>query len=107
MQNKCLRTIYGSKSWPGINNAHQDNNSLMCHERRELNLLKYGHKKSFVALNLRRHKVRDLRSNRRLLLNIPISNCRVFTKSFVLRARKIWNSLNEDLKKIREVNYQD
>lgn len=43
-QNKCLRTIYGPKQWPGVIDAHRNNNLLMCHERRELNLLKYAHK---------------------------------------------------------------
>lgn len=42
---KCLKTIYGPKAWPGINSAHRDNNLLLCHERRELNMLKYAHRK--------------------------------------------------------------
>lgn len=79
------------------------NNLLMYQERRELNMLKYAHKMSFVALNLRRHQVRDLRSNRKLLLNIPKRNCGIFPKSFVLKARKMCNSLSEDLKRVREV----
>lgn len=44
MQNKCLRTIYGPKLGPVINDAHRENILLMCHERRELNMLKYAHK---------------------------------------------------------------
>lgn len=103
IQNKCLRTIYGPKQWPGVNTAHRENSLLMCHERRELNLQKYAHKKSFIAQNLRRHQGRELRSNRKLLLKIPKSNCRIFGKSYVFKSRKMWNSLNEDLKKIREV----
>lgn len=66
-------------------------------------MLKYAHKKSFIASNLRRHQVRDLRSNRKLLLNIPKSNCRIFTKSFLYKSKRMWNILNEDLKRIRDV----
>lgn len=103
IQNKCLRTIYGPKHWPGVTESHRSNNLLMCQERRELNLLKYAHKRSFVALNLRRHMVRELRSSRKLLLNIPKSNCKLFSKSYVLESAKMWNSLNEDLKRVRDV----
>lgn len=47
--------------------------------------------------------VRELRSNRKILLNIPKSNCKQFSKSFALKSRKMWNHLNEDLKRIRDV----
>lgn len=54
-------------------------------------------------MNLRRHHVRELRSNRKPLLNKPKSNSRTFTDSFVIRSRKMWNILSEDFKKIKDV----
>lgn len=103
-QNKCLRTIYGAKNWPGVIRAHRNNNILLCMERRNLNLLKFAHKKSFKRCNLQQHKGRALRSNRKLLLNLRMSKTQIYSKSYVLRASKLWNNLSEDFKRIRDVN---
>lgn len=102
-QNKCLRTVYGTKNWPGVIKAHRDNNILLCVERRNLNLLKFAHKKSFKGCNLQQHKGRDLRSTRKLLLNLNRSKSKIYSKSYVLRSRKFWNNLSEDIKRIRDV----
>lgn len=102
-QNKCLRTIYGTKDWPGVLRAHRDNNILLCIERRNLNLLKFAQKKSFNRCNLQQHKGRELRSNRKILLNLRMSKTKVYSNSYVLRSSKLWNNLCEDLKRIRDV----
>lgn len=45
----------------------------------------------------------QLRSNRKLLLNTITPNNSKFSKSFVYMAIEYWNSLKEDLKRLRDV----
>lgn len=103
VQNKCIKTIYGNKCWPGILNAHRENNLLLCSEGRGLNLMKYAHKKSLNASNRRPHHVRELRSNRKLLLKVTAAKNKKCSKLMYVYICKLWNSLSEDLKRIREV----
>lgn len=65
MQNKCLRVIYGKKSWPGIEAAHKQCNLLYIKDRRKLSLVKYAHKCSFDPENLKRVNRSGLRSGQK------------------------------------------
>lgn len=49
MQNKCLRIIHGEKAWPGAIKERKYNRLLMFRKRQQLNLLKYGGKRSLVS----------------------------------------------------------
>lgn len=101
-QNKCLRTIYGKKLWPGTTIAHQDNGLLTVRARQYLHLLKYAHVKSHFRGNLKPHQGRLLRSNRKILLLEHRVRHVKYGKSFVHIATKGWNTLSEDLKKIND-----
>lgn len=103
LQNKCLRTIYGRKAWPGTEEAHRRNNLLLTKERQLLHLLRYAQLKSFDRTNLRPHHLRTLRSNRRLLLLDNRVRHTKYGKSFVHKAIITWNSLDEELKKICDI----
>lgn len=101
-QNKCLRTVYGRRAWPGTNEAHIQNGLLLAKERQILHLLKYAHR--IDRKNLRPHRERTLRSNRKVLqLENRVKHTR-YGKSFVHLAIKIWNNLSEELKRIRDIN---
>lgn len=103
-QNKCLRLVTGKKRWEGTQEAHRKANLLSVADRRNLSLLKFAHKQSYDRTNLREVHDRSMRSNRRLLLKEPRSNCRQFDKSFVLKSTKMWNNIPEDYKKIRNIH---
>lgn len=66
-------------------------------------LLKYAHKLSFRQANLREQHHRALRSNRKVLLKEPRSHSKVFDRSLVMKSVKMWKSLPEDCKKIRNI----
>lgn len=101
IQNRALRIIIGKKNWVNTITAHSRLLFLTTSNRRNLNILCYAHKLSLKSENLKSHSMRSLRSNRKLLLVEPRSHCRSYDKSFVLNCRKLWNSLPEDVKKIR------
>lgn len=102
-QNKCLRTIYGRRNWPGTEEAHPNNNLLLTKERQLQHLLRYSQIKSFDRSNLRPHINRTLRSNRKMLLNQNGVKHTKYGKSFVHKSIKAWNMLSEDIKKIRDI----
>lgn len=102
-QNKCLKSVLGRKNWISTDNAHIKCNILKVKHRRQLMLLKYGHNLSKKPNNLKEQRNRTLRSNKKILLReARVQNCK-FEKSYVVKAIKYWNSLPEDIKKIREI----
>lgn len=102
--NKCLRTIYGKKQWPGTEIAHKENGLLTVRERQYLFQLKYAHIKSHNRGNLKPHHGRLLRSIRKILLLEQRVKHTKYGKSFVHSATKGWNLLPEDIKKMNDTS---
>lgn len=102
LQNKCLRVIFGSKKkWPGTKKAHVDCSLLKIRDRRMISLLKYAHIKSFNRSNVQCHNSRQLRSSRKLRLKVRKCKTRFLERSFIIRSVRLWNTLPENLKEIR------
>lgn len=104
LQNKCLRTIYYNKKWPGTLEAHKNINIFMTDSRRKLNLLKNAHTDSYKPSNIKEIAPRTLRSNRRVLLKTEMAKIKLYEKSHIYRSRKIWNQLSEEIKHIRDIS---
>lgn len=103
-QNRALKIIIGKKKWVDTKSAHAQTNIAPTTDRRNLNLLCFAHKLSYKPYNLKPHGTRSMRSNRKLLLLEPRSYCQAYDKSFVANCRKLWNSLPEEIKKIRDIS---
>lgn len=103
LQNKCLRIVVGKKEWEGTEATQKKCKLLSVSNRRIFCHLKYAHKLSYIQTNLREEHTRSLRSNRKVLLKEPRSNCRQFDRCFVYKSVKWWNSLPEEFKKIRNI----
>lgn len=67
-------------------------------------MLRYAQLKSFDRKNLRPHHNRMLRSNQRILLLETRVRHTKYSKSFVHKVIKVWNTLSEDLKKVRDIH---
>lgn len=104
LQNKCLQLVKGKKHWDGTINTPEKLNLLTTVYIQKLNLLKYAHKLSFTPNNIKKRQTRSLRSNRKILLKEPRSNCRQFVKRFLSKSVKFWDSLPEDCEKIRSIH---
>lgn len=103
LQYKCLKKITGKKKRDSTSAIQIKYNLLSTHNRRKLNLLKYAHKLSFVPGNIKEDHSRSLRSNRKILLKEQRSNCRQFDRCFLFTSIKLWNTLPEECKKIRNI----
>lgn len=59
-------------------------------------MVKLGHKMSNDHNNIAPHRERNLRSNRKLLLNIPKIKTNKVEKTFIIKSTRYWNSITED-----------
>lgn len=64
-----------------------------------MNLIKDGHRKSYIFGNLKAHESRQIRSNRKILLKDTKVNTATYGKLYHRHEIIYWNSLSEDLYK--------
>lgn len=82
---------------------HRKFNLLSTANSRKLFLLKNANKLSLTQSNIKEEHSRSLRSNRKILLKEQRSHNNKFEKCFILKGIKLWNSLPEERKMVRNI----
>lgn len=98
----CLKIVYPKKYWVDTQEVHKKSNVMSTINRRNFMLVKYGHKLSHDQNNILPYRERNLRSNRKILLKTRKFKTAKVEKSFLSKSVKYWNSLPEELKKVRD-----
>lgn len=104
LQGTGMRMVYGKKCRGEQMQIYlRKSNLLTTTDQRHLSLDKHAHRLSFDRTNLRQHQQRSMRADQRKLLKLIILKDVKYERAFPYKGCKLWNTLPEDIKELKNL----